>query len=441
MARRKRPEPDEGDETAASARPARERHLRVPPPLTEGSEPFEGGEILDELEGELGGLLWNSLRTVTLWGRARPARREEMAAPALAQRRMAELDEVPLPETLQAPLRVLARVLSEPTGVDPVAVAAACRSVAEWANAQGMLGTALAFLQAAALAHPEDAGLSYAVGRMARRHGEPTRAESWLQYAIAHARRNRDWATYTMSYAGLGNLYAERGNFPQARRALTTAVRTARRQRLAELEALISHDLFALAAETGRVREAERLAGVVLELYGPGHPRLAHLAHDLAYLWLERGEFGNALAVFLSLERHIHENPARILMLTSTVRAAGGAGDREAYARTWETARAELGVAAGTEGQASAWLNMAHAAASMGEVERARQAARGALDAALKMREGKQRLAAEALIERLERAPAAEPHTVGTRRPAPERLVEQLVSYLTEPAPGAARGA
>ncbi|MDB4949604.1 MAG: hypothetical protein JWM27_2253 [Gemmatimonadetes bacterium] len=430
MARPKRSKTRDGDEpSAAGADAQRDRRLRTPPPLTEGNEPFEGGEILDELEGELGGLLWNSLRSVTLWARADPSRRDGMAAPEAAGRRLAELEEIGVPEALAGPLATLTRVLSEPGTVESSQVAAACRGVAEWANQSGKLGTALAFLQAAALGRPEDAGLSYAVGRMARRHGEPTRAESWLQYAIAHARRNEDWITYTMAYAGLGNLYGERGNFPMARRALATAVRTARRRRLGELEAMASHDLFAMAAEAGRVREAEKLAASVAELYGAGHPRLPHLAHDLAYLWVERGDLGNALPVLLSLRPHIHGHPDRMLLVSSVARAAGGLREAAEFEEAWGEGMRLVEAAGPREGVSASLLNLARGAEGVGNVERAKGAARRALETATKMREGKQRLAAEALLERLDREPAAAP-SLPAPRPGTERLVEQLVSYL-----------
>ena len=401
MARRKRSDMEEGGEDAAADRPARERHLRVPPPLTEGNEAFEGGDILEELEGELGGLLWNSLRSVTLWARAAADRRAAMAAPEAAARRLDEIAALSVPPAIATALETLALVLAEPGTVQGASVSGACRTVAEWANAEGMVGTALAFLQAAALARPDDPGLSYAVGRMARRHGEPTRAESWLQHAIVQARRKEDWETYTLVYAGLGNLYAERGNFPAGRRALTRALRTAQRHSLRKLEGESQHDLFAIAAETGRVREAERLAAATLDIYGKGHRRLPYLAQDLAFLWVERGLSGAALSVVNALRPHIRGFPERMLLLSNAARAAAGVGDREHFERAWAETEQEVPPVPFREGVAAALLNLAIGAEMLGDLERARDAGSQAVQVARRTREGKVRLTAEALVERV----------------------------------------
>jgi tetratricopeptide (TPR) repeat protein len=403
MARRKKGEPEDGRELPPPADGGeRDRRLRTPPPLMEGNEPFEGGEILDELDGELGALLWNSLRSVTLWARATPSRRGQMAAPDAAARRAEELARVAMPEAVAGPLATLARVLSEPASVESSGIAAACRAVAEWANAQGMLGTALAFLQAAALARPDDANLSYAVGRMARRHGEPTRAESWLQYAIAQARRNNDWEVYTLVYAGLGNLYAERGNLPAGKRALIRALRSAQRHGFRRLEGETLHDLFGVSAAGGNLREAEQYAAETLKVYGPGHRRLPYLAQDLAFFWVERGLHGPALAIVRKLRPLIQGFPERMLLLSNMARAAGAESERAEFEDAMRETLHEVPPVPTREGVAAALLNLGYGAEAIGEVPRAREMAERASSVAAKTKEGKMRLLAEALLTRLE---------------------------------------
>jgi tetratricopeptide (TPR) repeat protein len=434
MARRKRSDMEEGGKDAAADRPARERHLRVPPPLTEGREAFEGGEILDELDGELGGVLWNALRSATLWARANPARRAQMAAPQAAARRAEEVAAAGAPEPLVLPLAALTRVLSEPASVEPTAVAAACRSIAEWANAQGMLGTALAYLQAAALARPDDAGISYAVGRMARRRGEPTRAESWLQYAIVQARRKSDWETYTLVYAGLGNLYAERGNLPSGRRALTRALRSAQRHSLRRLEGETLHDLFTIAATAGNLRESEQLAAATLEVYGSSHPRLPFLAADLAFLWVGRGLFREALAVYRTLIPHMRAERDRALLLSGLARAAAGAGEPAEYRRTAEMVQRMLSGLGSSENVAASYVNLAYGAEQLGEMDDARELAQQAVGVAAQNREGKLRLMAEAVLDRASRgavpqpAPARSPRQMERSGALAERLSEVLAA-------------
>ena len=47
------------------------RRWRVPPALTYGdTDAFEGLSILDEITGDLGLVLWLSVRDAMLWGRA-----------------------------------------------------------------------------------------------------------------------------------------------------------------------------------------------------------------------------------------------------------------------------------------------------------------------------------------------------------------------------------
>jgi tetratricopeptide (TPR) repeat protein len=417
------------EEETAPAASGRGRRRRTPPPLSDGSERFEGGDILAEVEGELGGLLWNSLRNATVWARATDEARAAMAVPEAAVLRAADLESIAPPGAIRAPLEAIAATLDRPAEVTAGEISAACRSISEWASAQGFKATAVDFMQAAALAMPSDASLAVTVGRLARWRAEYPRAESWFLFAVSESRRNGDWTSYARAFIGLGNLYGERGNLPAAKRAATQALRAAKRHSLREQEGMALHDLFVFAAHVNRVREADEYAAAAARVYGEGHPRLPRLAHDLAYLWLERGYHADALPIFLALRPHTTGHREKFMLLSSIVRSAAGAGETELFEETWEQAVAA--IADTGEAVAAAWLNMAYGAELAGDMERAEGAARKAFEVAEKTREGKLRLTAEALLERVTAGPREEE---AERRPVRhvrgEDTAEEIVALL-----------
>src|SRR5213082_3848438 len=81
---------------AATARAP--RRWRTPPPLTRGSaESLEGMEILREVSGETGVLVWQAYRNVMFWATAEPADRGTLFSSNAAQRRLGELLAADLP--------------------------------------------------------------------------------------------------------------------------------------------------------------------------------------------------------------------------------------------------------------------------------------------------------------------------------------------------------
>src|SRR3954447_10412938 len=98
-----------------SAQPRAPRRWRTPPPLTRGSaETLEGMEILRELPGEAGMLLWQSYRNVMFWASAEPEDRARLFSAEGGPRRRADLAAAELPAALRAPLEVVAGILEAP---------------------------------------------------------------------------------------------------------------------------------------------------------------------------------------------------------------------------------------------------------------------------------------------------------------------------------------
>ena len=358
------------------------RRWRTPPPLTRGSaETLEGMEILREVGGDAGLLLWQSYRNVMFWATAPEEERGILFSPEAGRRRLAELLAADVPVELVDALVAVGRLLGAPEQTAGEGVAEACRAIARWAQDAGHETTVLSFTQAAALSAPRDAAQALSVGQMARRQGEPARAETWFRHTIMIGRQTGDWESYSRAYIALGNMLLQRGNLPGAHRMHIKALRAGRRKGLAQIQGMAAHDLFVIATETGRNAQAEEYARMAMRAYGPAHPSLPTLAHDLAYYWMSLGYFAQVLPIFQLLEHRTFGSSALPMMVRAHIaRAAGGAGDRALFRRYFtETARMAREPAYEAR-SGEAFLELALGAASLGEWDRAEQAAERALE-------------------------------------------------------------
>jgi len=383
------------------------RRWRTPPAITQGAEAFEGMAILEEIRSPLGVLLWQASRDVNLWAAEPPEERAGLFVPGaeawlLGMIRSAEVD-----VQLESPLMTIMRMVASPEAARVETIELACQHVAHWADTHGYSATSIAYAQAAAMTVPFDAGAAYAVGRLARRRAEYSRAETWFRRSIALARQSGDWTSYALAFSGLGNLYMQRGNFPAARRFHVRALRAARRHSLRQIQGAALHDLFVIAAGSNQKDDAERHARSAFELYGPEHPRLSALANDIGYFWMERGHFVPALTVFQALLPHVARHEDRLVGLANIVRAAAGAGQRKLFEETWDEVWDGLARNESTENAAQVLLELAHGAAQLGESERAERAAERAVRIARERGENRQLLTAESVLESVRRGRAA----------------------------------
>jgi tetratricopeptide (TPR) repeat protein len=411
-----------------------QRRWRVPPALKRGDEIFEGLGVLDEVSGERGLVLWQSLRDALLWAEAHEDERTALFASDAERSRMAMiLSSHPAPE-LEEPLGALARMLGEPERISEEMVALACRRVSQWADDEGLLTTALAFAQATATVTPGDPGSAFAVGKLARRRAEYARAETWYRRTIALARQIGDWTTYSQAFLGLGSMYQQRGNLPAARRFLIRSMRAAQRNSLHAIEGMALHDLFAVAGEAERYEEAQQYARAAYEAYGPHHAAIPRLAQDVAYWWLSQGHFAEALPVLESVLPHFVQAGDRMTVLGSIARAAGGLGQRDRFREAWEAAHDLLRTTAADERAAQGLLDMAHGAASLGLWDKAETAAREALETGSRRNEARIRLIAESIMESVRHHRAVEIRRNTTRGGAPVAadplLAEEFVRSL-----------
>ena len=380
-------------------KPRSDRRQRVPPALTRGSERVDGISILDELNGDLGLLLWRFARNVTLWAETLPDQRASLFPDGAARSRIAELQVAEVHPELRGPLSVLTELLARPGEVDLLRLVNACRRIAVWAEQRGELATALEFSQAAALAAPESASLAYAVGRLARRRAEYDRAESWYTRAVVQGRLTSDWRSYALAFSGMGNLHNQRGNYPASRRAHLRCLRAAERHGVLELVGDANHDLFAVATEMQAGFEADHYAAAAFRAYGPSNPKVYRLVYDIAYHWMLHGFFEGALRVAQALVPHVEEPAMCALVQGVIARAAAGAGHKDVFdAAVWEATRR---INSGTAGEMTArtLLGLAHGATTLGEWELASRWALQSQRTAAVTKEGRVGLEAEAVYE------------------------------------------
>ncbi|HEU0051897.1 MAG TPA: tetratricopeptide repeat protein, partial [Longimicrobium sp.] len=332
------------------------RRWVVPPGLLAVDEPYEGHTVVEEVQNQLGVLLWQSLRDADLWSTASPSARPRLFGASAPRRRRDLLDELEETSPLALPLRTIMRVLDPDTYLDGEQLTDACQTISRWAGQRGMPRTALAFAQSAALATPDRPGPAYVVGLLARRTAEYRRADTWFRRALALARRNGDWRYYGLACIGLGNLYQQRGEFPVARVWFVKALRVARRHGLWPVRSMALHDLFCAAADGGQMEEAEEFARRAFRSYGRRHPRLVRLAHDVANFWLMKGEHERALRVFRAVLPHIARPAEQRLVMANMARAAAGMRDRMTFASLWSDVWRMVDEVEDTEGVPEALL-------------------------------------------------------------------------------------
>jgi tetratricopeptide (TPR) repeat protein len=410
----------------------------VPPPLAHGDDVLEGLSVLDDVQGELGIVLWQALRDASLWASSSPKARSGIFAANAQTTRIASLLAVGVPREMEGPLATLAAMTGHPERIGEARVALALREISLWLDERGLLGSALAFAHAGATVAAGDAAAAFSVGRLARRRAEHVRAETWFRRAALLARQGCDWPSYTRALLGLGALYLQRGNLPVAYRFRRRALHASRRRGVDELRGTAHHDLLEVAIHMDRPEEAQEQARLALAAYGSGHARVPMLAHDVAYFWMTRGHFARALDVFTAILPHFEQSDARALVLGCRVRAAGGAGREAEFRRSWHEL-STLSPHLREERKASVLLEAARGAVSMGAYDLAEEAADEALRVAERRAAGGDRLEAEALLDQARRRMRAQPQPSAPVRAEVEGDADSLAgSFIHCLAAGAA---
>jgi tetratricopeptide (TPR) repeat protein len=382
-------------------------------------------------------MLWQSLHDLVLWASTPPERRGALWDSKAASRRARQFLEAEVDEQVRPWLAVLARILRGGQEVPVEEVVGACRKISEWADRSGLPQTAIWYAQAAALIAPTVAEYAFDVGTLYHfRLTDHTRAVTWYARAIGLSKRRADPVTYSRAYRRMGQILMQRGAFEVAERAFRRAYKYARRSGVRAVAGEALHDLFSLAVETGRKREAEELANRAFTAYPPAHPRLVMLAHDVAVLWMLQGHHARALPILQSVRAMELDLGVRLMVVSGVARAAGGAGDRDAFLSAWVETWGIIDANPHLECVTSSLVRLAYGSASLGDRERVELAAGYGLELALKRVQTPFVQEARALLEETAK-PVSVPE--GPTPAAVEQLAERLTTRLRRRSQSATR--
>lgn len=379
-----------------SEEPKRRPH-RLPPPLKIGAETYDAEPFLQEIPGELGPVLWKTAQSIELWASAPPSVRPELFSPDAFANRLNHISAAGVDPKLLESLVITGDVLR---GVgNSRAVAAAAVALSDWSRNQNAPRTAVALMQAAAMAAPDDAELALEVGRLARAAGDVPRAETWFRHAVMVSRASQSWDSYAVAYLAVASILASRGSLPSARRSAVRALRAAQRHALREVQGRAHHDLMQIALLAGKEKVATMHGRLALESYGHDHPRLAALANDVAYHWILKGFFRAALRVLLALRGAFEKPWEELFLLANIVRASAGAREVEVFENAWQGAIELLEDARTRAWAPAALMDLARGALQRGEIDRARWAAVAAVEGAKLQGQHQVEFEAEALLQ------------------------------------------
>jgi tetratricopeptide (TPR) repeat protein len=414
--------------------------LRLSLPAVRSNGSFEGADILAEAGAVPAILLCQVYRGVMAWALTPAAEHEGLFPPHAAAETRRLMAEVPVAAELLPALEAVCDLLGDPAGADARRVAEACARIGEWAERKGDApATALRFLQAAGTCLPNDAGMAYRAGSVARHQALWDVADLWFRHGVAVGRRTRDWEGHATAYLALGNSYTQRGRYASGKREHLKALRVSKRHGLRELQGKAYHDLLIVSIELREWLEAEGCAQKAFYAYGPTHPNVRVLAHDVAYLWNIRGYFLRALPVFRALLPHFDQPQARIRVLAGIGRAAGGASHREQFLSAWNEVQRITPAIERFPSVPASLLQITYGAAALQEWEIAERGGEYALRTALDR--GEADIVAEAeqtLASIRNRVVPGERMQTRARDPfaeAAETLAEDLVASLEAAGP------
>jgi tetratricopeptide (TPR) repeat protein len=415
-----------GAESPHDDRPAAPA-TRLPkvPPAPSWPRPWH--EVLEERGGEAGLLLWFFAAAVHLWTTAAPETRPVVFTPGSPDVLIRWIDRVEAEEPeLARVLRGVARVCATPWGVTGDEVAAACEGVMRCTVLGGLRLTPIHYAEAVARLLPSASRHAYVAARLNREAADWARATQWFHVAARLARIAGSETDFAIAQLGWGNLHFQRGELDAAERHLLKAVRAARRNRNAALEAAAHHDLIGVCADRaddeGVIHHASRAAAA----YPRRHPSIPKLAYDVGLFLVQRGYFSASmylLARCLSLL-----SPYRITVLSALARAAAATRERIRFERCAEDV---LAIVTDDDPRAPAALyNLAEGARSFELWDRAREMACEAIRLARHFENRGVLQAGETLLAAIDRRESGEQDRVPERGGPIELLVIRILKKL-----------
>jgi hypothetical protein len=272
-----------------------------------------------------------------------------------------------------------------------------------------------------------------AAGRSLRDRARYAAARRLFRFAIAAASEEGEWEIAVRGYVGLGKTLKLQGTFPKARKALVTGVRVARSHGVTgDARAFLYHDLATLAIEACDRPRARALAAAALRHYPAGSEYRLQLAHDIACLWLEEGQFRPALTALTAvLGAYSASDPRRMLVAANVARAAAGCGDGSAFQAAWDLAwTAAMAGAPQSPEHARTFLHLALGAHTLQLWRQAGFAAELAVEIATRHGEHRVEAFARAALSAIETHSAAQVRTQAAEEQHDVAFATQLVRAL-----------
>jgi tetratricopeptide (TPR) repeat protein len=326
--------------------------------------------ILGEVQGDTSILFWHLLTDLETWSQAP---RQRLFRP----REDAALLIQACPEPIRPAVEVIARIWWVPEDVGMDAVADACTAVWTWAEQMDFREVALQFAERVARLQPTRSDRSSTAGRFCRLQAEPHRGTMWFRRALRIGQARRDYVEVAVAHLGLGNIESGLGRLQAAESHQTKAFKAALRAGKRSLAGSAYHNLLLLKIRMERYDEAWVHAKDALALY-KRHPRFPLLAHDIALLWMHLGHYSAAHLVFERVLALLKRPSDRMVVLANVARSAAACGDRLRY----ERAVREIIRFLENGGRVTVFTRyeLAQAARTAGDWQRARYAAEKALD-------------------------------------------------------------
>ncbi|MBB4635645.1 tetratricopeptide repeat protein [Longimicrobium terrae] len=349
--------------------------------MGDGSKPV-GWEIIQVIDGELGVVLWNALRSIYEWVKPTPGESERLhlfGGPSAAsrQRVLAAVGEAP---HLAQALQTVSLLREDPGAAGPESIGEACAQISAWAEERSLLEVAGHFAEAGAYADPENPARANAAGRLCRRLGLPERSGAWFRRGRYASHRTKNRAERIRALLGYGALMRSLGRYEEAEAHYLLAAKLAERTRRRKQAAEAHHDLLSIAILLDDLETAEAHVWEALRLYPSRHPYLPVLGHDWAFALILRRFYSHAIPlVELALSR-VRVPEFRTLMFSTLARAAAGARQAELHGSA--EAQVLQHVSRFPEYAPAALVNLAQAAWLFNAWDRAEEFARRGLEAA-----------------------------------------------------------
>jgi tetratricopeptide (TPR) repeat protein len=330
-----------------------------PPPVRDGDGTRPAGsEILDEVPGDLGVVLWLALRRVNGWVLARQRRSRTDGDPAAATDdratdaepfAMREAPERPAlnaageeaPELWDA-LRTFVLLCEMPDLVRPEQFRDACGEVWKWAEDGDRIQTAAYFAEAAAYLDPLSPEWANEAGRSCRRAALYSRAAMWFHRAFGLGLRVKNRRQCTLALLRFGVLLHQLGAYDEAETYLLKTKRRAVGSGQRSEVAAAHHELLLVSAEARSYGEGESHAFDALWFYPRHHERLPILVYDVTYLFCEKHLYSHALSLVQPVLSRVSSPSIQALIWGNAARAFAATGRRERYSEAVERAT-ELG--------------------------------------------------------------------------------------------------